>query len=170
MARAQLLLSMVVAMPIIKRRYGSSRFEKGFSLIELIVFIVVISIALVGLLSVYQQAIVNSVDPIRRIRTLELAQARLDQVLALRYDDATPSGGIPACSSSVPDALPCTNTPDANMDDVDDYTGIVDTPYPGYTRTVQVTNFGTNFAKIITVSVAAPGGEVLTLAAYRMNF
>ncbi len=145
---------------------------RGFSLIELIVFIVIIAIALGALLSVYRQSIINSVDPIKRIRMVELAQARLDQVLSLRYDEATPSGGIPACSSSDIGAVACTNTPDADMDDVDDFNGIVDAPFAGYTRTVQVvtTTLDGAPAKQISVLVAAPGGEILTLAAFKVNF
>lgn len=139
------------------------RRQRGFTLVELIVFIVVISLALGAMLAVYQQSVVSSVDPIKRIRMLELAQAQLDRVMALRYAEETPMGGIPACSS-------CTNNIDG-LDDVDDYDTYTDTR-DGYSRSVEVTEasyFGAT-AKEISVIVTAPDGESLTLSSYRYNF
>lgn len=133
----------------------------GVSLIELIVFIVVVSIALLALIGVYNQATINNVDPIVRVRALESAQSKLDEILALKYAENTPTGGIPACSV-------CDDTPDANMNDVDDYRGWSDTPYPGFNRSVTVTT--ANNIKLITVSVTTPTGETILLAAERANF
>lgn len=142
--------------------------QRGVSLIEMIVFIVVVSIALLALLGVYQQATINNVDPMIRVRALEAAQSKLDEILALKYDENTPTGGIPACSSGVLNSVACNNAPDSNMNDVDDYNGWNDTPYPGYARNVRVTN--NNNIKLITVSVAMPTGETMLLAAERANF
>ena len=151
------------------RRYKFSklRFHQGVSLIELIVFIVVVSIALTALLAVYMQSSSNSVDPIIRVRLLEAAQSKLDEIIALKYDEATPSGGIPACGSTQT-TVSCTNAPDANVDDMDDFHSRNDTPFPNYQRQVNVTTEGNR--KRITVTVSAPDGQTLTLAAYRYNF
>lgn len=151
-------------------RCYQARGQRGISLIEVIVFIVVIAISLTALLAVYQQSVVNSVDPIKRIRMLELAQAQLDRVLALRYDEATPSGGVPACNSL--GGPTCNNTTEPDLDDVDDYHDVSDTPAPGYSRRVQVTNTPLTGAqaKLVSVTVTSADGETLTLAAYRVNF
>ena len=156
-------------MPIINRRhiFLSRRQHRGVSLIELIVFIVVVSIALTALLAVYIQSSSNSVDPIIRVRMLEAAQSKLDEIIALKYDAATPSCGIPACDSTQSTSS-CTNTPDANMDDVDDFHNATDTPFPNYQRQITVTT-ETN-RKRITITVSTPDGQTLTLAAYRYNF
>jgi MSHA pilin protein MshD len=156
-------------MPIINRRHTflGRRPHQGVSLIELIVFIVVVSIALTALLAVYIQSSSNSVDPIIRVRLLEAAQSKLDEIIALKYDEATPSGGIPACDSTQ-STLSCTNTPDADMDDVDDFHNATDAPFPNYQRQVTVTTEASR--KRITVTVSAPDGQTLTLAAYRYNF
>lgn len=156
-------------MPIINRRHTflSRRPDRGVSLIELIVFIVVVSIALTALLAVYIQSSSNSVDPIIRVRLVEAAQSKLDEIIALKYDAATPSGGIPACDSTQ-STLSCTNTPDADMDDVDDFHNATDAPFPNYQRQVTVTTEASR--KRITVTVSAPDGQTLTLAAYRYNF
>lgn len=140
-----------------------SRFQLGVSLIEMIVFIVVVSIALLALMGVYRQATTNNVDPIIRMQALEAAQSLLDEILSLKYSEATPTGGIPAC-------MVCDDTPDTNMNDVDDYRNWSDTPYAGYTRAVTVETNAANTIKLITVRVATPAGETILLAAERANF
>ena len=140
--------------------------QKGVSLIEMIVFIIVVGIASSALFATYNYSLLHNTDPLIQVRALELAQAKLDEVLALKYDANTPTGGIPACGT--PTGVACDNTPDANMNDVDDFHGASDTPYTGYTRNVTVTT--ANDLKLITVSVIAPRGFTITLAAYRANF
>lgn len=142
--------------------------ELGVSLLELLFFIVVVGIASGALFRVYNYSVLHSVDPLIQVRALEIAQSKLDEILALKYDANTPSGGIPACGSTGVGALSCTNAPDANMNDVDDYNGYSDTPYTGYTRNVTVVTASNQ--KLITVTVTAPQSWSVTLAAYRANF
>jgi len=162
---------------------GRYRASRGVTLIELIVFLVVISTALAGLLSVYQHSVTNSVDPIVRVRLLELAQSQLDEVIARKYDENTPSGGIPACGSAETGAPACAGigldsgeslSNVATLDDVDDFHNYSDTPYTGYSRTVSVqtsSDLGASVAaKRITVTVTSPGGDSMTLSTYRANF
>jgi MSHA pilin protein MshD len=147
------------------------RAHRGVTLIELLVFIVVISVALGGLLGVYQFSVVNSADPVTRLKMLQYAQARLDAVMALRYDEATPAGGVPACGSA--GAPACTNTPDGDRDDVDDYHDVTDAPGSAfYSRrvTVESTTLNGLPAKLIQVTVSTTAGDSLTLASYRVNF
>lgn len=140
--------------------------QTGVSLVELIVFLVVVSIASAALMATYRSSVIRSVDPVIQIRALELAQAKLDEVMALKYDATTPTGGIPACGAT--GGPVCNNLPDADMNDVDDYHNVSDVPYTGYTRSITVTT--ANNLKLITVTVAAPKNISLTLAAYRANF
>lgn len=146
------------------------RIQLGVSLIEMVVFIVVVSIALLGLIGVYNQAMINNVDPIVRVRALEAAQSKLDEILSLKYDSATPTGGIPACGTSGPNV--CTNMPDPSptpdYNDVDDYNGWGDEPYTGYNRSVTVVT--NNNIKLITVTVTMPTGGSILLSAERANF
>ena len=140
--------------------------QSGVSLIELIVFLVVIAVASTALFASYTYSALHNADPIIEVRALELAQAKLDEILALKYDESTPTGGIPACGATGGTA--CTNTTDANMNDVDDFNGFSDSPYTNYTRSVTVST--NNNQKLITVSVAAPKGMVVKLAAIKANF
>lgn len=142
------------------------RNQRGVSLIELIVFMVVVSIAFAALISVYVQSAFNNVDPIIQVRLLEAAQSKLDEVMALKYDEATPTSGVPACGTGVSPA--CTSTTDANMNDVDDFNGITDPPYLNYSRTVTVEIQGNR--KRITVSVNVPNNQTVALSAFRYNF
>ena len=135
----------------------------GVSLIEMVVFIVVVSIALLALVGVYRQATITNVDPIIRTQALETAQSLLDEILSLKYSESTPTGGIPACTL-------CDDTPDSNMNDVDDYRNWSDTPYAGYARSVAVETNAANTIKLVTVRVTTPRGETILLAAERANF
>ena len=147
--------------------------QRGVTLIELVVFIIVISIALGALLSVYNHSIVKSVDPLVRIRLAELAQSQLDVILSAGYDGATPTGGVPACGSVTPTgpAPACSGS-----GGVSSFNGFSDNPYPGYSRSVTVTFAGGDLglvneqAKHISITATAPNGEALTLSAYRTNF
>jgi len=159
--------------------------ERGVSLIELVVFIVVISIASTALFKVYSYSQAQSADPLVQVRALELAQSRLDEILALKYDANTPTGGIPACGSTAVEAVACNNTPDSDMNDVDDFNNVTDDPYSfvvkkntssgaqtttalKYTRKVSVVTTGN--IKLVSVIVTAPTGLVVTLAAQKANF
>ena len=150
------------------------KFQRGVSLIELIVFLIVIAIASSALFVTYNYSLLHNPDPIIQMRAMELAQSRLDEILALKYDEKTPTGGIPACNST--GGATCDNTPDTNRNDVDDFNNVSDTPYStvvngttySYTRNVTVTT--ANNAKLITVTVAAPNNVSVRLAAFKANF
>ncbi len=150
---------------------------RGFTLFELLVFIVVVSLSLGALVPVINQSLVHSVDPIVRIRLLELAQAQIDEVQSRKYDENTPTGGTPACIAGCAGiGLEGENINVASsLDDVDDFHGYSATPVPGYSVSVAVTLAGADLglpaadAKRITVT-ATGAGETLTLSSYRANF
>ena len=67
--------------------------QKGISLIELVIFIVILSVALTGITLVYINTTRYSADPMVRIRSIELAQSMLEEILLKAYDHNTPVGG-----------------------------------------------------------------------------
>lgn len=148
--------------------------QRGVTLIETIFFIVVVSVALVVLMRVFNQSVGESVDPILRVRALELAQAQLDTILARKFDEHTPTGGVPACGTG---SAPACNgiEADADYDDVGDFNGFVDNSTPGHRVSVQVTQAGTDLglaaeaARLITVTVSYADDQ-LVLSAYKVNF
>lgn len=149
--------------------------QAGLTLIEVIVFIVVVSIAMGALLAVFNNAVINTVDPAVRIKALEKGQALMDEILARKFADNTPTGGIPACGSNGVDA--CTPiSPENRFDDVGDYHGYSDTTDTGFPISVAVVEAGSDLglaadaARRITVSVGMPDGNILQLTAYKVNF
>lgn len=174
------------------------RVEAGFSLIELIVVIVVLSLALTGISLVINRTVQQSPEALVQTRAMELAQTYMDEILTKRYDEQSGQGGIPRCDSTDNAAKPCSNTFGADgavetdrlqYDDVDDYhnlnelppTSIVDgtnlSNYNSYRVQVAVTYAGNELgltdnrgAKRITISVTTPLNNVIPVSAYRLNF
>jgi MSHA pilin protein MshD len=69
------------------------RYQAGVTLIELVIFILIMSIALTAITLVYIQTTRQSSDPVIRIKSIELAQLTLNEILLKKYDDMTPTGG-----------------------------------------------------------------------------
>jgi len=148
---------------------------RGVTLIETIVFLTIVGVALAALVRVYTHAVVNSVDPVARTHALELAQAQLDEVLARKFDENTPTGGVPACDSALgPTCLGI--VADTDFDDIGDYNGFVNNADPNHTLTVVVVSAGTEIglpaaqARRITVTATVPGASDLILSVYKTNF
>lgn len=65
----------------------------GFSLIETLVFIVVMSVALAGIANMFYTNTQQSAAPLIRERTLMIAQGLMDEIIAKGWDENTPLGG-----------------------------------------------------------------------------
>jgi len=168
---------------------------RGLTLIELILFIVVVSGALAGVLSVFLAATSASADPLLRRQALAIAESLLEEVQLMPFtycdpDDAnletaTSSAG---CASLVQGLGPNpgeTRFGPPQFDNVGDYAGysmngIVDITHTavaglsGYSASVAVaaTALGSitaasGDALLITVSVSAPGGVSVVLDGVR---
>jgi len=107
------------------------RSQRGVTLIELVIFITITSIALISVLSIYLTSSRYSADPMIRIRSIQLGQSFLEEILLKNYDDNTPNGG--GCVTYGANSR-CASTTAANTglqaeagenratyDDVDDY-------------------------------------------------
>ncbi len=143
---------------------------RGFTLIELIIFIIVVGIGVAGILSVYTNSIKSSADPMIRKQTVAIAESLLEEILLKAY--ANPPGGDAGAVRAL-------------FDDVDQYngynttTGITDplgVAVPGLTNynispavTVTPVVISTQTLKVITVSVTGPQGTI-SLTAYRGNY
>jgi len=142
--------------------------QHGFTLIELIIFIVVVSAGLAGILSVMNTVVKSSADPMVRKQTIAIAESLLEEILLKDY--ANPAGGY-------------TGTIRSQFDDVRDYagyttTGIVDmlgatvpglggykiSPPVAIVASADLTGVA---ALRVTVSVTDPTGNTISLAGYR---
>lgn len=140
--------------------------HSGVTLVELILSMVIISIALVGILSVINLTVSHSADPVVQHQAVSIAEAYLEEILLQEY-----SGGVSANR--------------ADFDDVDDYHNLTDNgvhdqlgaavaELSHYTVTVSVAPpaglaGGVN-AKQITVSVSGPGVANLSLVGYKADY
>lgn len=169
--------------------------ERGLSLIDLLVFIVVVGIAVTGVVSVYSLSARTSADPMVQKQALAIAESLLEEVLTKPYtycdpDDANADSATSpaACATSAEAMGPEAGetrysgvTPYDNVNDYDGFSmaGIVDlggTAVPGlagYTATVQVQAAGAfngipaGETLFVTVAVSGPGNHVVNLAGYR---
>ncbi len=149
----------------------TARTESGTTLVELVVFIVVVSIAVVGVLSVYSLAVGYSSDPVMRKQSVAIAESMLEEIELKNYAPGGYSG---------PDR--------SRFDDVLDYDGysshgihsIDGTPIPSlsaYNVSVSVlqnqplgpVGEETN-ALLIRVTVTDPAGGAITLTGYRTGY
>jgi len=170
---------------------GSTK-QQGVTLVELVISIVIISIAMVAMMSAFSLSMSHSADPLWRNKALKLGQLYLDEILSKNYDELTPVGGIPIVSTPLCTTLNSDGSETRETyDDVDDYNGLDDLPpeiltdsidasYALYRVTVEVTCDGDtvgaaggtsdNNAKKITVTVTPPDQSSMTFAAYKGNY
>lgn len=162
----------------------------GFTLIELIIFIVIISVGLAGVLMVFNTVTRGSADPIRAKQALAVAEGMMDEILAHGFcdpDAVTNAAAIPvACNANIQELN--RNAFDS-VDDYDGYArnGIRDIAsdavilLPDYNIRVTVPRPAGDFAvigdavtpdnyRIVTVMVTdALTGQRYELTAYKFN-
>ena len=98
-----------------------SNSQRGFSLVELVVGLVLTALALTFVSTVFFSAPERSVEPMLQVRASELGQALMDEILAKPYDDTTPLGGLPACTICSSSLVAEAGETRLTFDDVDDY-------------------------------------------------
>lgn len=157
---------------------------RGFTLVELVIMIVVLSVGLMGILSVINFTTAHSADSIVQIRSIELGQRYLDEILPMRFNENSGSGGTPRCSSADGGSVACAaigsdGEARADYDDVDDFNGLTETPagYAGYSVNIAVTDAGgeagmpaTPQTLRIDITVTGPLSTNMSFSAYRVNF
>jgi len=104
----------------------------GLSLIEVIVFIVVLGIGLAGIVTLYAALTKASVDPVVRVQALAIARSLLDEVELQPFtycdpDDPAVYTATSAADCAVPEAMGPeageTRYADPRFDNVNDYDG-----------------------------------------------
>ena len=149
-----------------RRRCGRLR-QRGLTLVELVVFIVIISVALTGVLLTFNTVVRSSADPLVSRQLQAIAEAMLEEVLL--QDFADPDGTGREASREFYD----------NVDDYQDFgVGVTGITYPrgdkvphldDYSVAVKVVDIpdwnGAN-AKRVTVT-ASRAGQSFVLSGYR---
>lgn len=145
--------------------------QEGFTLIEVITTIVIISISATAILSVFSNTVRSSVNPMIQQQAISIAEAYMEEITLKPFSD--PDGT---------EAGESRNT----FDDVDDYNGLVDAgardqngnaiaSLGDYTVTVSVVNAPFNGiapadAFLITVNVAHSVLDSVEITGYRTDY
>jgi MSHA pilin protein MshD len=104
--------------------------QRGVTLVELIITIVILSIALVGLSLAISSGLGQSSNTLFELRAAALGQAYLDEILSKKFDERSRNSGIPPCVDPMLPGRACSNplvTEEGSRtryDDVDDYDGL----------------------------------------------
>lgn len=149
--------------------------QSGLTLIELVIFIVVVSVGVVGILSVMNVTTRHSADPMVRKQAIAIAESLLEEILVKDFTD--------------PDGVTATEASRDLYDDVDDYSGFSVSPVKDINGNVLQDGAGNNLnftatasvtpqafdviasadSKLITVTVSGKG-ETITFSAYKVNY
>ena len=148
-----------------------NRNQRGVTLVELVIAMVIISIAVAGVMLVINSTILHSADPVLRQQAIAIAEAYMEEITLKNFADPDTDG----------------EGSRALYDDVDDYHGLSDsgavdqngTPVSGLEKyrvdvSVQAQSYGPAGNQVaglkINVSVTDPAGESLTLSGYRTDY
>ncbi len=163
---------------------STERCQRGLTLIELIMFIVIVGVALAGVLTVLNHTTQRSADPMIRKQVVAIAEAILEEVMLQPFTWCDPDDANAATATS---AAGCATMAEGlgaegsetrgTFDNVNDYNGLSTTTNISgggtapYTATVAVVGEALNGIAAteslrITVTVAA-GNETIQLEGYR---
>lgn len=163
-----------------RARTGGRRRERGATLVEAIVFIVIVLIALGSVLGLLALTTGRSADPLIVRQSLAIAESLLQEVLAQPVGTTDPDGGAEEQGPEAGEARGSTTLPFDHVNDYEGYamTGVVSadgTAVPalaGYRASVTAVPQGFNglpadFGWLVTVTVTAPDGSALALQGFR---
>jgi MSHA pilin protein MshD len=150
--------------------------SRGFTLAEIIVLIVVLGVALVGVLLVFQSTVAGSADPQVRKQAIAIAEGLLDEVLLAPYDAVAPAAG--ATRATFNDLLDYNGYATVGMQDIEG------NPVPGlggYNPSIAVAaeapladtgGLAANPARRITVTVTVTGApeHTVVLESWRVRY
>ena len=139
-------------------------FQAGFTLIEIIISMVVISISVSGVLMAINFTVSHSADPVIQHQSITVAESYLDEIMLQSYATMANSGGR------------------ATYNDISDYNGLTDTGVKNqygtaisglenYNVSISVTSTTiTGIAmKQVNVSVTGPDGTAISISAYNKS-
>jgi MSHA pilin protein MshD len=183
---------------MIARTRGLVPAQRGFTLIELIIFIVIVSAALAGVLSVLTQSTARSADPQLRRQALAIAESLLEEVQLMPFtfcdpddpavDTAASAAGCTTSEVMGPEGE--TRSGATQFDNVNDYHGYAMASPPGIRDITgaAVPGLGAYSASVvvqaaalgnipaagdalrITVTVNGPGSTQVSLEGWRTRY
>lgn len=148
------------------------RAQRGFTLVEMIVAIVVVGVGLAGLMLALSVTVRGSADPVVRLQMVAIAEELLEEA-QLKPFQAQPHAAAGACArdtfNDVGDYQLAAGTPVCTLD------GTAIPELAGYSVEMKVEAAALGAvpaadARRITVTVRRDGAEPFTLVAWRTNY
>lgn len=152
------------------------RRPKGFTLIELVMAMVIISVSLTGTIIAFRTASKSSADPLLIQQSMAIAKSYLEEIVQKDFPTTIPCGTPPADGRSVY----------ANVCDYDGHTDVgardqndaAITPLAAYTISVSIdtttASLGslTSGTEVVRIDVTVSHSEIpgVTISAYRANY
>jgi MSHA pilin protein MshD len=160
---------------------SSKRHQSGLTLVELVMFIIIVGVGIAGTLAVMDFATRHSADPMVRKQALAAAESLLEEVQLKEFANPAEAGSFTG---------PATQANRPFFDDIGDYNGFTTNGiFPadgsgavvpglgGYTVNVAIAagagaelGIAPAQAARITVTVTQPDGVPVTLVGYRGNY
>ncbi len=173
--------------------------QRGISLLELIMFIIIVGIGVAGLLLVFNTTLAKSADPMIQKQMLAIAEALLEEVEAKPFtycdpDDANAASAANAAACATPpgeamgpeagETRTSTTSPFDNVNDygpsltinpITDVTGTAIAGLGAYSATIAVAAVALGTVPAtdslqITVTVTGPGSNSLVVQGYRTRY
>lgn len=151
--------------------------SQGFTLIETVIFIVIVGVAVAAIALQFSTGVQESATPLLRQKAINIAHQYLDHMQTVRWDEATPIGGGSAPSQTGPglDGESCVLI---QLDDFDDFDCFDNTALgDGFSINIDVNNGSGNWDSIgatqykrAVIGVTTPANETLTLTLLRANY
>ncbi|MGB0495084.1 MAG: type IV pilus modification PilV family protein [Kangiellaceae bacterium] len=173
-------------------RNQNTKTISGFTLVELIITIVITSIAATMFASIYSSTQLQSVSPVIQVKAAKLGQAYLEEISLRKFDENSPQGNSLPCDQTGQSICSNTLAPESgesrsSYDDIDDYNGLVNSPpqdslgndlvgFSNFSVRVDVSyagathGFSNRLLKRIQVTVTTPQNESLVFSTYKGNF
>lgn len=167
-------------------------FQRGLTLVELIVAMVVVSAGVAGILSAFNISVRGSVDPMIAKQAVAIGEALLEEVSLAPFtycdpDDANAETAASAagCASQaealgaeVGDARPYDNVNDYHglvLNPISDISGVAIAGLGGYSASIAIADAGlvdiaAGEALRIVVTVIAPNGDVFSIEGIRTRY
>jgi len=167
---------------------------RGFTLVELVVTLLLISVAVLGISYALSFAFSRQSDGLWQAKAVALSESYLEEIMARRFDENSPPGGVPPCAPTTTPCSPIGPEGEARSayDDVDDYHGLDELPprdadgnlrtgYDGYRVQVEVSYIDAatvaalglddvTDAKLVRVRVVPPQASALEFPLLRSNY
>jgi MSHA pilin protein MshD len=168
---------------------GFRKHHQGATLIELVMIIVIISVAIAGVMGAFSLIAGRSADPLNQTRAVALSQLYMDEILAKQFADKSPLGGgaVSAAKADCPN-VGVDGESRSTLNDVDDYDGLDNDPpqnseeeslngYSSFRVSVSVQCAGSEVgfaqnhqAKRVDITITDPADNNYLFSAYRGNF